>query len=122
MAKKCLSDAELAEILAQSDSGEDFLQKESVIISEDEDNIKEWGMILIILNPPQNTKTKNCKWRAGGTFILKQHSFYDLTTSFKDPNLSANSTKLECFEIHFMEDLIRQVADECNIYFIYVFN
>lgn len=41
-------------------------------------------------------------------------------SSCKHPDLGASSTELECFEIYFIEDLIRQVADECNKYFSYI--
>lgn len=131
MSKKYLSEADLAEILARSDSEEDFsdesdrsylsgnIELENDFLS-DSDVESSGNTSSKSQPPPKKQKTEDYKWRAGGTFVPKQYDFDNSTSGCKHSNLNSNSTELECFQIYFTEDIMRQIADECNKYFVYL--
>lgn len=112
MAKKYLTDAELEEILLQSDSGEEFLDDIDNNDNETTDDSDDYTE-----EPQHKKRAVNCEyqWKDATSFTPKIYNFDNGCSGPSKGN--TDYTELECFKIFFTEEIVTKIAEQTNLYF-----
>ena len=112
---------ELAEILMQSDSGEDFINELLSEDSNDDESTSDNDANDDIEEPQHNKRAQinnEYQWKSTSLFKLKIHDFNNV---YSGPTKGhAGFTELECFTMNFTEEIVTKIAEETNLYFQFV--